>query len=125
VIDSALNERQVAWNLPLTELWDDRGTLTGERVRKPDEADLVALLRAGPVHFLVADPGLKLRWLSTPERFEFWKTVRPQIANPEKPINPAQFPNETAYLASEWRGRTGESLILLEKYTDKKVAKSN
>jgi hypothetical protein len=102
--------------VPLTELWDDGGTLTGERVRNLDQTDLAELLRAGPVQFLVADAGLKLRWIPIPQRFEFWKTVRPQIAHPEKPIYREQPPSDTAYIASEWRGRTGECLILLEKY---------
>jgi hypothetical protein len=109
-------DQRIVTKMPLTELWDDGGTLAGERVRNVDQTDLVELLRSGPVQFLVADAGLKLRWIPTPERLEFWKTVRPQIAHPEKPIYRAQFPNETAYIASEWRGRTGECLILLEKY---------
>jgi len=102
--------------MPLTELWDDGGPLAGERVRNLDLTDLVELLRSGPVQFLVADAGFKLRWIPTLERLEFWKTVRPQIAHPGKPIYRGQFPNETAYIASEWRGRIGECLILLEKY---------
>jgi hypothetical protein len=102
--------------MPLTELWDDGGTLTGERVRNLDHADLVELLRSGPVQFLVADPGVKLRWIPIPQRYEFWKTVQLQIADPMKPIYLKQFPSETAYTASEWLGRTGERLILLEKH---------
>jgi hypothetical protein len=68
------------------------------------------------VQFVVADCGQKLRWILTHEGFEFWKTVRLQIADPLKPIYLEQFPNETAYTASEWRGRTGECLILLEEH---------
>jgi hypothetical protein len=49
-------------------------------------------------------------------RFEFWKAVKSQIADPAKPINREQFPNETAYLASEWRGHADECWILLEKH---------
>ena len=102
--------------MSLTELWDDGGTLTRERVRNLDQTELVELLRTRPVQFLVADPGLKLIWIPAPQRFEFWKTVRPQIAHADKPIYRGQFPKKTAYIASEWRGRTGECLILLEKY---------
>jgi hypothetical protein len=57
---------------------------------------------------------MKLRWIPTQQQFEFWKTIRPQIAEPEEPIFLKQFPKETAYIASEWRGRAGECLILLE-----------
>lgn len=100
----------------MTELWDDDGTLNGERIRNLTRNDLAELLRSGPVQFLLADPGLNLRWIPTAQTFEFWKTLRAQIALPGKPIYREQFPNETAYIASEWRGRTGECLILLEKY---------
>ena len=103
-------DQRIFVKMPLTELWDNGGTLTGDRVRNLDQTGLVELLPTGPVQFLVADPGLKLRWVPTPQQFEFWKTVRPQIAHPEKPIYREQFPNETAYIASEWRGRTGECL---------------
>src|SRR6266550_983230 len=71
-------DQRIVVKMPLTELWDDGGTLTGDRVRNLDQTDLVELLRTGPVQFLVADPGLKLRWVPTPRQFEFWKTVRPQ-----------------------------------------------
>lgn len=61
-----------------------------------------------------ANCGAKLNWVPTQERFEFWKTVRRQIADPMNPIRLDRFPNETAYTASEWRGRAGERLVLLE-----------
>ena len=66
-------EQRIVVKMPLTELWDDEGTLVGERIRNLDETDLVELLRIGPVQFLVADPGLELRWIRTPQQFEFWK----------------------------------------------------
>jgi hypothetical protein len=107
--------QRIVVKMPLTELWDDGGTISGERVRNLDQTDLVELVRTGPLQLLVADAGLKLRWIPITQRFDFWKTVRPQIAHPGKPIYREQFPNETVYIASEWRGRTGECLILLEK----------
>jgi hypothetical protein len=109
-------DQRIVTKIPLTELWDESGTLTGQRVRYLDVSNLTELLRAGPVQFLVAEAGLKLRWIPTQQRFEFWKTVRPQIADPVKRIYLKQFPNETAYIASEWAGRTGECLILLERH---------
>jgi hypothetical protein len=109
-------EQRIVTKLPVSEIWDDRGTLLGERIRYLDQDRIRELLRTGPVQFIVADCGTKLNWVPTQERFEFWKTVRPQIADPMKPIQLRQFPNETAFTASEWRGRTGECLILLEKH---------
>ena len=108
--------QRIVTRLPLAELWDEGGTLQGERIRHLDQKLIRELVRTGPVQFIVAKCGAKLNWIPTQERFEFWKTVRPQIADPMKPIQLNQFPNETAYTASEWRGRIGECLILLEKH---------
>ena len=107
-------DQRIVTKLPIQELWDDTGTFTSERIRYLDKSNLAELLRTSLVRFVVANCGLKLRWVPTPQRFEFWKTVRFQIAEPEKPIFLKQFPSETAYLASEWRGRGGECVILLE-----------
>ena len=74
-------DQRIVTKILLTELWDDSGTLTDERVRNLEQSNLAELLRTGTVQFAVADCGLKLRWIPTRQRFEFWKTVRPQIAD--------------------------------------------
>jgi hypothetical protein len=109
-------DERIVTKTPLTEIWDDSGTLSGQRIRDLDQSGLRELVRSGSVQFVVADPGLKLNWITPEKCFEFWKAVRPQIADPTKRIYLRQFPNETAYIASEWRGRAGECLILLEKF---------
>lgn len=109
-------DQRIVTKMPLTEIWDDSGTLTGERIRYLDHNTLRELVRSGSVQFVVADPGLKLNWIPTEKRFEFWKTVRRQIADATKPIYLGQFPNEVAYIASEWRGRAGAFIVLLERY---------
>jgi hypothetical protein len=114
--DEMRPDQRIVTKMPLTELWNESGTLTDERVGNRNASDLVEFLGAGPLQFVVADSGLKLAWIPTEQRFEFWETVKPQIADPEKPIYREQFPNQTAYVASEWRGRLGERLILLEKH---------
>jgi hypothetical protein len=107
-------DRRIVTKIPLTELWDEGGALSGERIRQLDQNLIRGLMRTGQVQFIVADCGAKLNWIPMPERFEFWKTIRPQVADPSQPILLKQFPNETAYIASEWRGSTGECVILLE-----------
>jgi hypothetical protein len=107
-------EHRIVTKIPLTELWDESGTLTDERVRNLDASNIIELLRTGLVQFIVADCGLKLRWIPAQQRYEFWKTAKPQIADPVKPIYLKQFPNGTAYSASEWRGRACECFVLLE-----------
>jgi hypothetical protein len=111
-------DQRIVTKLPLAELWDDKGTLTSGRVRYLDQSNLIELLRTGPVNFVVADCGANLEWIPTHERFAFWRTIQPQIADhdPQQPIRLEQFPNETAYTASQWYGRAGECVVLLEKH---------
>jgi hypothetical protein len=71
-------------------------------------------MQTGTVQFIVADCGMKLNWVAVDDQVDFWKSVRPQIADPSQAIHLKQFPNETAYIASEWRGNAGECLIVLE-----------
>jgi hypothetical protein len=107
-------DQRIVTKLPLTELWDEKGTLDGGRIRHLDQSLIRELLQTGTVQFIVANCGTKLNWIAVNDRFEFWKTVRQQIADPSQPIHLKQFPNETAYIASEWHGHAGECLILLE-----------
>jgi hypothetical protein len=90
------------------------GTLPGDRIRNIDEDGIKALLRSGPVRFVVANCGSNLRWIPVEETFDFWKRIRHQIAKPSSPIHLEKYPNETAYIASQWRGQPDRSLILLE-----------
>lgn len=109
-------DQRIVTKIPLTEIWDDSGTLASERIRYLDQTALRELMQSASVLFIVADCGLKLEWIPMEKRFQFWKRVKPQIADPEKPIHREDFPNETAYIASEWHGRRDECLILLEKH---------
>jgi len=106
--------QRIVTKLPLTELWDETGALPGERIRHLDENLIRGLMGTGQVQFIVANCGAKLNWIPMQERFEFWKAIRPQVTDALRPISLEQLPNQTAYTASEWRGRTGECLILLE-----------
>lgn len=112
------SDQRIVTKLPLAELWDEKGTLNGERVQSLGQNNLAELLRSGPVQFVVADCGANLRWIPTQERFAFWKTIKPQVADndPDQPIRLEQFPDETAYTASQWRGRAGECVVLLERH---------
>jgi hypothetical protein len=110
------SEQRIVTKIPLSELWDENGTITQERLRNLDRANLADILLSRSIQFVVADCGLKLKWIPTQEQVELWKKVEPQIADPLKPIHLDRFPNEIAYVASEWHGHSGQSLILLEKH---------
>jgi len=98
-------DQRIVTKLALTELCDERGNLFGERIRN---LDLIGkLLQTGPVQFIVATCGTKLKWITLQERFAFWKRVPPHITDASKPIYLKQFPKEIAYIASEWYRSTG------------------
>lgn len=107
-------DQRIVVRTPIIELWNDQGSVAAERIRSLSENDLRELVRTTSLQFVVANVGNKLRWVPKDERFDFWKSIQSQIAEPSKPIYLAQFLNETAYSASEWRTTTGERLIVLE-----------
>jgi len=109
-------EQRIVTKMPLNEIWDDRGTITGERIRYLDQSAVREIVGSGAVRFLVGDPGLKLDWIPIEKQFEFWKTAKPQIASHDRPVRREEFPNEFFYVASEWRGRADECVILLERH---------
>lgn len=54
---------KVVTRLPLTELWDGHGFATTSRVRRLAAEEIVSLLGAGRVRFVVADVGAVPRWI--------------------------------------------------------------
>jgi hypothetical protein len=107
-------EQRIVTRLPLTELWDSSGAVRAERLRNVDQTAVQEQLRSGPVQFVIADCGSKLDWIPLAKRFDFWKMALPHIADPSKPIYLGEFPNQIAYIASQWSGNERGCLILLE-----------
>jgi len=108
--------QRIVTKMPLDELWDDNGVFARERQRDLGPNDLRRLIQTSAVRFVIADCGLRLNWISEDKGFEIWKEIKSQIADPGKRIYLSQFPGETAFSASEWRGRAGECVVLLEKH---------
>jgi len=108
------SEKRSVTKIPLREIWDDKGPVSEERVRHMGKDEICDLMRTDAVHFIVANCGEGLRWIPESERFSFWKRTERSIAKPDAPIRLEEFPAQVAYVASEWRGRSGERLILLE-----------
>jgi len=73
-------EQRIVTRIPLAELWDETGAVSSERIRTLDQNLIQELLRVAPVQFIVANVGTGLRWIPMQQTFEFWKTVRPQVA---------------------------------------------
>lgn len=107
---------RVVTRIPMTELWNEAGPLSGSRGEALTLADLQQRLRRGPVRFVVADLGAPLRWLPASACFDFWKSeAKEHIADPET-IRYEDFPDGYCYVASKWRLEAGQTIVLLEMY---------
>ena len=110
---------RVATELPLTELWTDKGPLEAQRERMLDSAQLKQLVRAGRVQFVVADPGLPLQWLSQDEYAAYWKVqVKPHLVeDPSGSFDVDRYPDGYAFVASEWTSNAVSApIVLLERH---------
>jgi hypothetical protein len=74
-------DQRIVTKLPLSELWDDQGTLPERLIRPLSSRDIKELLRIGPVQFVLADCGANLKWIPTGESYKFWKSTQAQIAD--------------------------------------------
>jgi hypothetical protein len=89
--------------LPLTELWNASGPVSG-RVRREEltAAEIEDLLRAGPVQFVEIVMSKAPNWVTIDDRFAFWKErLQPLLTQwgPENRIYTDELP---VYVASEW-----------------------
>ncbi|MEM1054875.1 MAG: hypothetical protein AAGI52_05070 [Bacteroidota bacterium] len=101
---------------PLHEIWDESGDVVAvESGEELNESALRVLLRSGPVHFVVADAGLPLRWIPLDESFAFWKRdVRSHLADPGAPsFRLEDFPGDYLYFATQWLWDRERPLVVL------------
>jgi hypothetical protein len=106
---------RVITDLPLRELFDERGPVEAIRQRELGTEDVRALLRIHPFRFVVADAGRAPVWVSEAERFSFWKNeVLPHLAGATDEVDLDQFPNGYCYRASEWLRPDGTFIVVLE-----------
>jgi hypothetical protein len=100
--------------LPLEELWDEDGKF-GTKVRDLAFKELNSILQTSSVHFVEANVGSPLKWIPLEDCHRFWQSVRPNIAKSDEiPLD--DYPQGFAYGPSEWLGRSGERIIVLEMY---------
>jgi hypothetical protein len=98
---------------PVQVLWTDDGELSADRGRWLDREAICELLRRGPVRFVVANVGDRLRWVPLAERFEFWKGHAAVHLSDKERIHLDDFPDGMAYVASEWLAVGNEPPIVL------------
>ena len=111
------NEKKIVTQIPLTSIWTDAENVIAKREKYLTASDIQEFLKKYSVEFVVADVGQKLKWISYDKSFDFWKTeIKPYLANNINKIDLACFPDNYAYVASEWTGEIQTPIILLEKY---------
>jgi hypothetical protein len=105
--------QRIVTKLPLTEVWDENGTLHGGRVRHLEQNLIRELMQTGTVQFIVANCGTKLNWIAV-TGLSSGKLFANKSPTHRNPSISNSFRMRTAYIASEWHGSAGQCLILLE-----------
>lgn len=98
---------------PLYELWNAQGAVQAKRGRFLNAEAIKAILRTGPVRFVVACVCGPIQWIPLDECYDFWKSVNPNLSE-EEYFEPWTFPGGFGYIATEWKSDSGETIILLE-----------
>lgn len=108
----------VVTRIPAERLVDERGDLGARRHRWLSKGAVREMLRQSPVEFLIADVGIPLRRIEVSKCYDFWKSeAEAHIVNdPDSGFRPEDFPNDYAYVASEWSGGIQTPIVLLEKH---------
>ena len=109
--------QRIVTRMPLMELWNERGSVEAERGPQIGGARIEEILQAGG-SFIVADAGQPLQWIPANEGFQFWKS---EVKSRLIPVEASSwfledFPGQYCFLATEWRLRSGGSLVVLEKH---------
>ncbi len=113
MIDLAL---KIVTKLPLDELWNDHEQLHAHRGQLLSAIEVTDLLRLGPIQFVLADVGEKLRWVPLPECYRFWKDVaQPHLAQPHSRIRLDDFPDSYCFMASRWEIEDSTPVVVLER----------
>jgi len=111
------NDKKLVTQIPLTRLWKDEEDVVAKRSRYLTTENIKQVLKEFPVEFVIADIGCKLQWIGLDASFDFWKTeLRSHLINDRDNIDLDQFPDNYAYVASQWFGECQNMIILLEKH---------
>jgi hypothetical protein len=107
-------DQRIVLQTPLHEIWNELGVVSEKELRELNASDIIELLRAGKVHFVMANVGSSLKWIPLDESYSFWKSeVKKHLADPAVDNYSENFPDEYCYFASEWESEGGEPIILL------------
>jgi hypothetical protein len=103
-----------ALRTPLQVLWDDNGDF-GRRIKELATDDIHSLLKGGVlVQFVEVNVGEKLLWVPHSDRFRYWKSRKSNLFC-DGNLRLEDYPDSFFWDASEWFGRQGEIIVVLEK----------
>ena len=109
-------KHRIVTTSPLTILWNDSSEIQATRKHYLTKEQIRQILKETPVEFVVADVGLRLKWVEASQCYSFWKSeAESHIADFVDLIDVNTFPDNFAYLASEWQADDRIPIILLEK----------
>ncbi|MBA4191671.1 MAG: hypothetical protein C0467_27135 [Planctomycetaceae bacterium] len=111
---------RVTMQIPVVELWDESGALPLMRQRHLGHSDIAALLRQGPIRFVVVNCGERLDWIPLQDCYDLWKhEVQPRLVEPDafsSGFRLENFPGGYCYVASEWGEDEPVPIVVLEMY---------
>jgi hypothetical protein len=105
---------KIITNFPVNELFKNNNKLTCIK-RQLNKDKIIEIIRIQPIEFIIADIGLKLKWINIQGCYNFWKQGISNNLAFEKPINLDNFDNNYCFGVSEWKYPNEEMVILLEK----------
>src|SRR5688572_6405080 len=95
------NYEKIVNQTPLTNLWTDQEDLIVERERYLTKSAVIEILQKYPVEFVVADVGLRLKWIPVGKCYDFWKSEAQShlVNDPNERFYIEDFPGPYAYVA--------------------------
>jgi hypothetical protein len=110
------NSNRIVTKIPLSEIWKCDQDIVSNRKHYLNEEEINKILKISKVDFILADVGLHLHWVGTELCFDIWNNeIKNHLANYNEHIILENFPDNYAYLASEWTSKSHIPIILLEK----------
>jgi hypothetical protein len=104
---------------PVTFIWNSENVVSDKKLRDLSSDDLKDLLRTNKgIRFVVADVGLKPKWIPIRDCYKFWKEkVRPRVLEPDSGgFYLGDYLGHHCYAASEWESDNDFPIVLLEKF---------
>jgi hypothetical protein len=99
---------------PVNELFKSNDKLTCIK-RQLNKDEIIEIIKTQPIEFVIADIGLKLKWIEIQDCYNFWKQEISNNLAFEELINLDNFDNNYCFWASKWKYPNEEIVILLEK----------